>query len=1677
MADKPAKPRDVLDFSGAMDYAKPAATAVKPVVPVVKPVDLPPVPRPDRPESDEQAAPDAMDNVLGSIVSFMDNVVPDDLGGMVTGTSGWLARVPGYRVTLGTVASGALTGGAAVTNAMIWGSEQMDRVGAWGMSVLPGGMDTLTWDQSYQVSTMQASMTNAGIALRGSLEDGDLSLLDIGSIFLQSGIGGGVNAIWNPEVVAADGFDVLDPEDKAAAFEDDPVGKFISGTGDAIWDVLGDPTIVGGKATSVLRTGTKMGKFGGLSNQALRTREQVRHFGDRVDLGVEYAASSGKSGKWTPEIESVYDLISKRPDQLDRNPFVRSSSRPDAVKQLAGMVGEDDLATGAALVKAMAGDAAGWVSLRERSVPLYDQLSRTMGVDPLELLPGSKALSPDQVAYASRLVEEAAKIPFGRAADGYSDALKVTKESASIEKAAVDAAGTLAGGQLITRGGNRVSASMTHMANAYRKGASGKQFGVIHDGPLLTVDAPTFSKSQWVADTLEFTAGSRAVRALRWVGQGSPSGVVHLKGGDGNTALAEVTAFLRKSRMSGDEANAHYTAFTRATTPEAKRNALLAMERSEVESIAREHGVSSQVAMTMYEDYVRTRHRHLLTMRQPKTGFAVDDAGDLITTPGLYTDLDEAFPLLDQAVFNRVTRQNKKWLQLVEDSVLIADTVNTWWKLSVLLRLGYTQRNVTEGALRSVAAMGFAAANPQSFTRLPANIVYYTKGRTLRRSLKQQDRAMMTAYDNLTVARGEFLDSVKAAHYEEFLAARDEAERLGNMISSLQKIASPTKKQQDELERLVRKHEKATAKADRLKTDFVDPGTPNMQGMQAKYQRILDDIDAQSQEILATAERLKGVAGKRVKSGRDSNVQADGAVLRGAFEGSEGRIAALLASADRTARMTFDNSFEARRAAQEASQAYRAMDPRMMRVGDAQTYWDEYAIRLNQRWANDPIVKTWLARADDAGTPLADTKAWLMSKAGSDYRASLSVGERRLQNKAGLADEAAVDEYLTELWRQYSKEIPADTPLRSMLRDGTVTPAEAAAAFGRKTPPAIPVRELGETTGNIFQRAHGAARAGANKIMQALGSFPETTLVRHPFYNAVYKQRQGELYRLAKDQGQDISSATVKTRINKAAHADALQSTKTTMYTIERLSNAATMLRWVAPFFPAFENALRVWGRLVYTNPAVLGYGNLLWNVPNSLGWVYDKDGNKVEHSNMFRDEGHVVILPQQLQEFFIETLPDVPFVNPEAMIATRQAGYNVILPGAEFWWPGVGPMAQTAVALVLRGRPEWTDIARSLISEEMFSQIVPGGDPNTGILEIWASTFFKRVHSKVFKGTSEDGAYLTLMNTMVEDAYIQAQIEDRTLTKADMQKIKEKTDNFYEFMIRSAAMDFTSSSRYQSPYALQRNEWNKLLDDQSLSWDEKVKVFVDKFTTDFVDGNDYLAVTRSGSANSYGIQPTLSAWQKINSNPELVAELRAIDPALVGMFANMANFDDPFSYSVYSELGSLTFAGDGKPVRSQLTPEMLQRNNEIQDGWREWNLIVDTLNSEANKGGKKTYKSFDGLEAIADREMAKLIERYPAWGQEKVAFEEKFPTFIVGARVLVQNATLVGESPTMKVLAEYLYLRDTIAYKRRSTDDDDKKAKLNELAYEYVEELRNKDIGFADLYDRYLARDDFRVI
>jgi hypothetical protein len=1613
--------------------------------------EVAPVGRPDVPEIEEQLPPQVTDNsIIGGFLNVMDNIVPDDLGGMIRGESGPLSNLPLYRETVGTALGVPISGAESVINAVNWGSEQMNHLGAALMSALPGGIQTLDWDQSQDISLGQVVAANA--AINNSRGFGGF-LINAATLQAPFSIAAWAGEKQDPDnVLYSENFDILNKEERAQAFESGGLGQVTSGFADAIWMVAADPTIVGGKATSILRLGTKAGNFGGFSNQALRSTEQIQRFSNVTEeqgkliseLGIEGAR---KSGRLTAEGENLIRAMEQNADELVNHPWVVSSPSQRDTRALLGSTSIEDPIGASYLTGALAGNADSWAKLRTHDAQTYIKAADAFGVDVFgpvgdavyDTARAGVLLTDDQIKLGDDfIIEMLAQRP---------DLLPKIKPE------------QIAAGQKIVRGGSRLSPRTVRAANAWRTGAARNQFENNAFKKSSSSAVTATSRGHYVYDTIQGIAGSRPLQVVRWLGQGTPTGVINIKNGpDSNMVLRNVSSWLRKSPIGQEEGSIYLNRFAAARTP-GERSAILAeMEESAARLIAQKHGISETSAMEAYKGYNRRRMSFIENVRKSDTKFAIDpDTGKPVVVPDFYAEIDPAYAMLDTKVFDRVIGGNKSWLRTVEDVEFIADELNKYWKLSVLLRLGYTQRNIAEGALRSFAVLGIVAANPKAFANVPGNAYNYVGAAKATRKARIKERSLIASYENLQAARNLiFKNDEMARLIDQTKIAEEKIARIQGSVPNGKKLSA---KQSSEIAKLKDSIKKSNDRVKELDKELGPGAGANLIAAEQQVAKQLAEIDSLSSGIEELLSVARAKTARRKRGGYGENI-VGGQRLQGAFQGGEGAIAAKAAAADRTTYMAIDSAFGRRVNQLESSSEFSVIDPATLKPNQMQTYFDEYALRINYRYREDPVGRMILANE-----PLDKVRAWIYSDAGKGYRESMSLSGRRLDSTE------AVDEWLDHIIRRLDNEMPKDTKLRSLALDHELTPAEVASALRGRQLPTIVGRLEDDLPSSIFPKAKRGVDTLTDAIMRGIGSFPETKLLRHPFYNRVYMDRQAQLWRVAADQGADMADPIVKNRINRSAHDSALKATRETLYTIEELSNAAVMLRYVSPFFPAFENSLRTWGRIAWNNPAVIGYGNILWNIPNNLGWVVDEYGEKVEKSNFFIDENHFVIWPQPVADF-IRSM-NGPFTPGEAL-RTRQHGANVIFQGGQWWFPGAGPATSIPLAFALRGKPEDAEALRNAVGDEIFNQLVPSGNPNADLVDSLLPTVARRI-KQMWQGESSDQAFLSTWNQIIEDEYIAAQLEGRTFTEADAKRVKEKTDRFWGWQIAAAvAAPFQSSisSRFQP----QRDFWNKLIDDQSLSYPEKIKALEDKFP-EF--GDALLAITRAGTFSETKLQPNLKTWQRIYKNKDIVNNLYAIDPELVGMFGNMGSFDDPFSRAVYGEFGAMEIGPNDARVRRMMRPDEIVRNNQIKDGWTEYWLIKDYAEDRAMKLG---YSSLEVKEAKPFRDeldaaAMQIADRYPAWGEERKLYEDKLPAFIQGARVIVQNAELMEEDSTVSALAEYLEIRDEASSLLQGVTDDDVREQIKIAAYEGAWQLRQKDIGFADFYDQYLYRDDFRKI
>ncbi len=315
--------------------------------------------------------------------------------------------------------------------------------------------------------------------------------------------------------------------------------------------------------------------------------------------------------------------------------------------------------------------------------------------------------------------------------------------------------------------------------------------------------------------------------------------------------------------------------------------------------------------------------------------------------------------------------------------------------------------------------------------------------------------------------------------------------------------------------------------------------------------------------------------------------------------------------------------------------------------------------------------------------------------------------------------------------------------------------------------------QLGAVQGSelIDAGTDGARNAYAkfvSKAFRLLGTIPEDSLIRGPFYNARFKEARNDLVSMYWEEiginprtGRRASGASGRDQygtvghgefqipakrwgeIQVAAHRRALATTREYMYTIERQTNLGKYGEWIFPFISAQQNTLTVAGKLINRNPYLPALTADIWRMPDRLG-IEDEEGN--------------LTLPMPLPWVtdMLKDNPNIPviggIIDESGMLTIPKNGLNVWAPDSGF---GVVP------------RPSaWAQVAASELMKiglfpvetpEVFKMLLPNkDDPNNPHAD--ADEAYQQLKNWVFgedSGMSGDpGSFDKLLPAWIQKGY-----------------------------------------------------------------------------------------------------------------------------------------------------------------------------------------------------------------------------------------------------------------------------------------------------------------------------------
>ena len=1366
-------------------------------------------------------------------------------------------------------------------------------------------------------------------------------------------------------------FNVYDPAQREQAFKKSLFGRFASGIGDFGVQLVGDVTLVAGKAAKVAVLSS--GGIGKLKNadDIAKAAEDIT----RAQYGID--------NRFTKVLEdftnndSIYAL---------NHPMVKSSNNPGFLAHLLG--DSVDVDETALILRSALGDPKAIDELKLQRDYLTDAIQAARGemsaVDEFKLF-----AAPDG----------SGMIPFLNESKAVIDEVEANYRSlAATDKYFADMMELTKGGGALSR---TTGFGLQGVEDFIAKGRAVRFYDRQVGNPKIDIYQPTpFHK---------------LYQKISWNQAERPAGIVNFNDPDSyREIVANVNRLQKILDLDETSSKSLIDSYIKGATPEQKFLATMELEARALRGIAAKYDIDEDVANTIYNNYTRARTSALKSIQDK--GYMVDLDGSVIRVPQLESQTADYLPIMDFDLMDKILKRNSSSIRAMAGRAgstagYYVDLVQDAFKAGALLRLGYTQRNAIDSQLRIMAAVGAIGA------------------------LRHLGPGLKNTVFNTVKTPGRIIDKYRPI---------DESMTYSQVEAKIPKLV----KEIDERKTKINKLEGKAA----LDKDNAELAAEisTLKLLQEEKVAVFNHY----QEVIAKNTSMDKKA--KVGSGGYEVTTSDGEVyiLDDAFGGPIGEVFRKLASSQNSFERMVDTNTDlyAKTMASKGIGAIKPTDP---------AYFEQWAQTLRQQFGNAAVPRKLAA-----GQSVEDVAKWLRnSSEGRDLRRRLAIP----------ADESA--EYVTRISGFLDEYLPVSSGLRPRLQE--ITAADLRTTF--KDPTTLPVIHGHILETNMKNTDRLYVRSAVNGLFKLLASMPEDAWARHPFYVTMYRKEAKR--RLDVMTGLKKTRLTVKEQqeIISQSRNFALREMKKTLFNIERKTNAATLMKYINPFFSAQENAYKTWMKFAVANPAIINRGYMVWNAPNKAGIVTDEDGNIVPEGQTSGSDTIWVSLPPGVNS--IPGLQDLNLtklgIPKQSLDIIFQGGMDVLYSQGNPNMFGdlfpVGPYVAVPVSELVKKQPSL---------EDTFKWALPFG-PSKNAIAPFLPAWFQRQITRA--GGQEDPQYARIYQLIWNTEQQNAKLNGKP--PVSNRKIESMTNAYWNLRTFSNLVA-PFAPRFDSPYQFyiqKSREYRRLYG-------------IDADAQFLKDFPDYFSFTTSLSSNPTGVQSSQVAVRNIKKYGPLIEELATVEPKLIGMVVN-----DPtgyeFSDAAYSYLyGKRIAPGAATKFLSSQNPVDSQKKTDAEKGWIQYNKYMDIIDNELDSRGLASTleKGAEDLKFIKEALIRKLAVQTDAEGKPMV--DEKTGQYVQTAwyddyldsdgsktnRVIVGLGKIMNDSTfkkdknktsTFKSISAYLDYRKRIANELSKREVKSITAKSNidlKVIYDgLVNKLKDGDkLGFAYVYDRFLSQD-----
>ena len=600
------------------------------------------------------------------------------------------------------------------------------------------------------------------------------------------------------------------------------------------------------------------------------------------------------------------------------------------------------------------------------------------------------------------------------------------------------------------------------------------------------------------------------------------------------------------------------------------------------------------------------------------------------------------------------------------------------------------------------------------------------------------------------------------------------------------------------------------------------------------------------------------------------------------------------------------------------------------------------------------------------------------------------------------------------------------------------------------------------------------------KYFNLMSTLPETYMGRHPQY---IRQYQGHISRMIGSSGRESFTQAEIRNLRKRADWAARQDMGKIMFDTSHKSNLGYHLRFISPFYSAWEDTMVKWGRIFAQRPEMAPLMYKAFSAPGQLFHIEDDDGNRI----MPNGDVYATLPDGSLGEKIGEShnpnegniifgLPDWAAEKTGAKdVALSRSSLNAIFQGDLAFLPGLGPVASVPVNEYMRdtlpfgiGDPAMADKLKVNIpgvgTIDAMSYLQPFGQTDASIPEQFMPGWMQNVKEVL---TQDSRRSQQIKQQLMSNQY---NAESLGLTpqlkeQERIQKVNNQAKNWW--ILRLIGSETPVSTRPQSRLEWYFQEFRRYRDQFGGDAEEK-------FMEDYPD---YGEATISASFNETGIAATISA----DKSAEKWKAQIATHPNIGWMLAGVGTADDEFSDAVYTK--QLTNAIDpsvsDKTSRRARTDDEIRTGTAEQMGWNEWSHVQRQLDLKAEELGLKSVDSAGGaeLQQIRDEFRADLMSRNPEWARAYNKGSENganpvAPFIDSTVDALSSKPELVRNRPDLQAMADYIQVRDQVRARMveggfKSTSQEFKQTELYAVWDEYVTGLRRDNPQFEEIYLR----------